>query len=96
MGLVRAEERVAAEAAAAPSADTAEASTAPSSDTCRPGAPPRASSAAALAEIRAKLAARAAAGAGDVVDLDNHGQRYGEPVSSDPELLEFEARQQGR
>jgi hypothetical protein len=61
-------------------------------ESCRVDAAPRASSAGVIAEIRSQLMAEGEAK--DVVVLNGRGYNYGTPESSDPALLDFEAKQQ--
>jgi hypothetical protein len=60
---------------------------------CRVDPAAQVSTGAALAELRARLAAEAAS-ADDVVVLNGRGYNYAEPAAPDPALLRFESRQQ--
>jgi hypothetical protein len=73
----------------------------PEGPACRPDPPAASRSAAALAELRARLAAEMAAAQGDpdaegFVVLNGRGHNYGPAETTDPSLLEFEARRLSR
>lgn len=72
-----------------------EASTCRADDPARRSA--RAQTAERIAQVRAMLAAEAAAsGGGDAVVLNNRGYNYGSNAVADPVLVEFEAQQRAR